>query len=260
MQFCFVIQPFDAGGKFDKRYEDIFKPAIADAGLDAYRVDQDPGVVVPVDSIEQGIRQSAICLADISLDKPNVWYELGYAIAARKKVVMVCSDERQGSYPFDIQNRSIVKYRTGSPSDYMELQGKITERLVALVKMEERLGSLVDDDPMVPREGLATKDIAVLAALAGEVDFPNGKVTVASLKRDVERAGFTPVAFNLASLSLVKRELIEIHEQLDERNFEPYLMANLTSKGWDWIVANERMFVLTKEPSVPQVEEEEFPF
>lgn len=33
--FCFVIQPFD-GGKFDKRYDDVYKPAIMAAGLDAY--------------------------------------------------------------------------------------------------------------------------------------------------------------------------------------------------------------------------------
>ena len=38
---CFVIQPFD-GGKFDKRYEDVFVPAIQAVGLEPYRVDRDP--------------------------------------------------------------------------------------------------------------------------------------------------------------------------------------------------------------------------
>ncbi|MBU0719064.1 MAG: hypothetical protein KJ749_12505 [Planctomycetes bacterium] len=41
---CFVIQPFDDGGEFDKRYEDVFLPAIRDAGLEPYRVDRDPSV------------------------------------------------------------------------------------------------------------------------------------------------------------------------------------------------------------------------
>lgn len=54
MGTCFVIQPFDSG-KFDKRFHDIYKPAIEAAGLEAYRVDQDPGVQVPIDSIEKGI-------------------------------------------------------------------------------------------------------------------------------------------------------------------------------------------------------------
>ena len=39
-EFCFMIQPFDRG-KFDKRYEDVFKAAIEETGLEAYRVDND---------------------------------------------------------------------------------------------------------------------------------------------------------------------------------------------------------------------------
>ena len=59
MPTCFVIQPFDSG-KFDKRFQDIYKPAIEAAGLEAYRVDLDPGVLVPIESIEKGIRQAAV--------------------------------------------------------------------------------------------------------------------------------------------------------------------------------------------------------
>ena len=54
MPTCFVIQPFDSG-PYDKRFEQTFKPAITAAGLEPYRVDQDPRVVVPIDSIESGI-------------------------------------------------------------------------------------------------------------------------------------------------------------------------------------------------------------
>ena len=50
MSVCFVIQPFD-GAKFDKRFEDVYKPAIEAAGLGAYRVDTDPGVWVAICAI-----------------------------------------------------------------------------------------------------------------------------------------------------------------------------------------------------------------
>jgi hypothetical protein len=33
MAICFVIQPFDSGSKYDKRFEDIYKPAIEAADL-----------------------------------------------------------------------------------------------------------------------------------------------------------------------------------------------------------------------------------
>ncbi len=94
MTTCFVIQPFDSG-KFDKRFTDVYKPAIEAAGLEAYRVDKDPSVLIPIDAIEEGIRKAEVCLADITTDNPNVWYELGFAFASRRPIVMVCSDERR---------------------------------------------------------------------------------------------------------------------------------------------------------------------
>src|SRR5882724_6324122 len=125
MSTCFVIQPFD-GAKYDKRYEHVSVPAIEAAGLKAYRVDRDPSVEVPIDSIEEGIRDAALCLADITADNPNVWYELGYAYARGRPVVMVCSDERK-KYPFDIQHRTIIPYVAESTRDFEALKSLITE-------------------------------------------------------------------------------------------------------------------------------------
>jgi hypothetical protein len=48
--------------------------------------------MVPIDEIADRIRAAAVCLADISVNNPNVWFELGFAIAARKEVVLVASD------------------------------------------------------------------------------------------------------------------------------------------------------------------------
>jgi hypothetical protein len=41
MPRCFVIQPFDDGGPYDKRYKDVLLPAIKDADLEPYRIDED---------------------------------------------------------------------------------------------------------------------------------------------------------------------------------------------------------------------------
>ena len=116
MPTCFVIQPFDAG-KFDKRFDDVYEPAVKAAGLEAYRVDRDPSVEVAIDAIEDGIKNAAVCLADITTDNPNVWYELGFAFASGRPVVMVCSNERIGhKYPFDIQHRAVITYKPESAS------------------------------------------------------------------------------------------------------------------------------------------------
>ena len=107
MPTCFVIQPFDKG-PFEKRYDDVVVPAIKVAGLEPYRVDLDPSVSVPIDSIEAGIQSAELCLADISLDNPNVWFEVGYAIAAGKEVVFICSEDRTTKFPFDVQHYTQV--------------------------------------------------------------------------------------------------------------------------------------------------------
>ena len=64
-QECFVIQPI-SDTKFTKRYDDIYKPAIEATGLNAYRVDLDPTVKIPIEEIESRIKNSVICFADIS--------------------------------------------------------------------------------------------------------------------------------------------------------------------------------------------------
>jgi hypothetical protein len=121
MPTCFVMQPFD-DGPFDRRYTDVIDPAIRAAGLEPYRVDKDPTVSIPIQDIEQGIRDSALCLADITLDNPNVWFELGFAIATGKEVVLICSNDRTTRFPFDVQHRTIIKYTTASTSDFEKLK------------------------------------------------------------------------------------------------------------------------------------------
>jgi hypothetical protein len=167
MSTCFVIQPFD-GAKFDKRFSDVYKPAIEQAGLEAYRVDRDPGVLVPIESIEKGIRQATICLADISTDNPNVWYELGFAFAAKRPVVMVCSEERVGKkYPFDIQHRSIIPYQADSPSDFEKLKSNLTTKLTALLQQESVLDEIANAAPVSTLHGLSQPEILILAVIAG---------------------------------------------------------------------------------------------
>lgn len=128
MEKCFVIQPFD-NDKYDKRFIETFEPAILNAEIEAYRIDRDLSVRIPINKIEQMISESAICFAEITTNNPNVWYELGYAFACGKDVVMVCSDERQDKFPFDIQHRSVITYKTSSKSDYTNLEDTITKKI-----------------------------------------------------------------------------------------------------------------------------------
>lgn len=258
MAICFVIQPFDQG-KFDKRFEDIYKPAIEAAGLEAYRVDKDPGVSVPIDSIEQGIKSATICLADITADNPNVWYELGFAFATGRPVVMVCSEERTGKkYPFDIQHRSIIPYHADSPSDFDVLKQKLTARLKAMLEKGEALRNIAESDPVAPVEGLSHPEVMALAVIAGSSFLPNTAVAVWVAKRDAEGAGVTNMGFNLAIRRLTAKNYILIEESWDERSGEAYNGLRITEAGWAWIEENESRFLLQRQE--PVAEDIDIPF
>src|ERR1039458_9292782 len=105
---CCVFQPFDKGD-FDKRFDDVLTPAIEAADLEPYRVDRDAGSVIPVDTLHREIRSATVCVADITTRNPNVMYELGYALAAGKDVVIISGPNAE-KFPFDIQHRGILSY------------------------------------------------------------------------------------------------------------------------------------------------------
>lgn len=252
METCFVIQPFD-GGKYDKRFEDVFRPAIEAAGLEAYRTDLDPSVEVPIDSIEEGIRNAAICLADISADNPNVWYELGYAFARGRPVIMVCSDERK-KFPFDIQHRTVITYTAESPRDFEKLQNAITGRIKALLNKSEALRQLAETEEVAPVAGLGVGEVYVLAALAGNT-FPTGNtVSLNFLKKQVERSGLTAMGFSLGVRRLQDRHFIETETETDFDN-NPFDAARISDSGWAWIDKNEDKFILRRQRSAQERQE-----
>ena len=136
MPTCFVIQPFD--DENDRKYDEVYKPALEEAGVEPYRVDRDPSVEIPIDTIEARIRKSDICLADITTDNPNVWYELGFAFAVGCPVVMTCTEARVEKLPFDIRHRVVTKYATASPSDFEQLRAEVVNRVKARLNETDR--------------------------------------------------------------------------------------------------------------------------
>lgn len=249
MSTCFVIQPFDKG-RFDKRFDDVFAPAIEAAGLEAYRVDRDPSVDVPIDNIESGIREALACLADITTDNPNVWFELGFAIAARKDVVLVCSTERTTRFPFDIQHRNIVQYSPESASDFQKLGADITARLKAIQSKQADLKvfSLLPS-PLKDTMGLAPHEVVALAVIMQNSLLPGQVVFPKQIAQDMGKAGFNELAASLALRGLLHKSMITL-DIIDELS-RGYVIAQ---KGIDWLHSNQSRVALEK----PQ--RDDFPF
>ena len=133
---CFVIQPFCE--PYHKRFNEIYKLAIEAAGCVAQRAGG-AGSDIITQEIRDNIRNSDICFAEISLDNPNVWYEVGFAHACKKQITMVCNtDVRElGDLPFDVRNRNVIGYINSADTDKSvrkEFRNKISEDIVVKLK------------------------------------------------------------------------------------------------------------------------------
>lgn len=255
---CFVIQPFDKG-RYDKRYEDVFAPAIRDAGLEPYRVDRDPGVSIPIDEIQRGIEVSDACVVEISTDNPNVWFELGYPIASQREVVLVCSDERTSHFPFDVQHRSVIKYSTESPRDFEQLRSHITARLKALLEKRTQLDQLGKVTSVSRLEGLEQYEIAALVAVAQQINDPEEGISGYRVREDMEKAGFTKLAATLGIKSLLDRGMLDRFDDRDDFGsvFTAYRVA---ANGMSWLFANKDRLALKQEMRSAGTDDDGVPF
>lgn len=255
MKTCFVIQPFD-GDKFDKRYTDIFEPAIKESGYFAYRVDKDNSVTIPIEDIEKKIRESEFCFAEISTDNPNVWYELGYAFACGKNIIMVCSEERSGKFPFDIQHRYIITYKTGSLSDYKDLSTKITNKIRATEHKNKTVETL-QQIPVQETEGLKSHEIALLILLMENTISKDDSVSIYTLKLQMNKSGYTDVATSVGIRTLEKMRMLETFMEHDEwNNHQEFIACKLSENGENWVLSNQDKLEFRFDPSTIQTEPE----
>ncbi len=245
MDLCFVMQPFDKG-KFDKRFDDVFSPAIKEAGLKPYRVDRDPTVSVPIEKIEKEIQSSRMCLAEITSDNPNVWFELGYAIAARKDVVLVCSKERETPFPFDVRHRTIIEYKTDSSSDFRSLKDAIVSKIAAILETESTLGSLVRLTATETFEGLEGFEIATLVSVGSQHPDPHGGIGSFRIQKEMESAGFARIATTLGLSRLCTKGFLESFEGYDQE-----YLYRVSNSGLNWLCANTDKINMRAEPAPP---------
>ena len=235
---CFVIQPFDRD-TYDKRFSDTFKPALEAAGLTPYRVDEDHSSRVLIDDIERNIKDSKICFAEITTNNPNVWYELGYAFACGKDVIMVsCPDERNADFPFDVRHKAIITYKSKSPSDFTELAKRITEKARALLSTEKAIEDF-NSSPVAPTEGLTQSEIAVLIIILENQPTELDTLSIYRLSDYMSKAGFKDAATNMATRTLKRKNMIRIAQEPEFDGGDPLTVCLLTDAGEEWLMNNQ---------------------
>lgn len=254
---CCVFQPFD-GGEFDKRFDDILAPAIEDADMEPYRVDQDAGSIIPIDTLHSEIRAAVICLADITTRNPNVMYELGFAIASGKNVVIICGPTTE-KFPFDIQHRSAIKYTAGSISDFTQLRQSITKQLVSLLEKQAKIENIVSASPVKSTDGLEPNEITALALILANTDSLEDGVATWTFKSGMKDAGYNELGTRLSVAQLIKLGLAESIQDRD-RNDERYIVYRITERGEAWLLDNRHRLKLKDIEDDKGIADDDVPF
>lgn len=122
---CFVMMPF--GPWFDRYYQEIYVPAIKEAGFEPVRADELFTTGSVVEQIWEQIEKAKLLLADLSGKNPNVFYELGLAHAAKKPVVFTAS--QVDDVPFDLRHLRVIIYDVREPQWSGRLQQSVTDYL-----------------------------------------------------------------------------------------------------------------------------------
>jgi tetratricopeptide (TPR) repeat protein len=113
---AFVIMPFGkkkgADGSlydFNAVYSLLIKPALESAGFEAFRADEETASGDILTDMFQELLLADLCIADMSIDNANVFYELGIRHAFRKRGVVHIQAGR-GYMPFDVFNVRTIPY------------------------------------------------------------------------------------------------------------------------------------------------------
>ena len=113
---------------FDKKYDEIYGTLkiagklINNRTLVIERVSEPLGDYIIAERIEQSIKRAALIICDVSEKSLNVYYELGYARAMKKKIIVTAKEGTK--LPFDVGN-----YKTYFYKNPVELQKIIVGQL-----------------------------------------------------------------------------------------------------------------------------------
>jgi len=145
---CFVIMGFDP--EIESIWGKVFVPVIESAGCKPLRVDVNEDGSSLSDLIFQYIQNSPLIIADLTLARPNCYFEVGYALGLSKhnNLILCCREDHNpdspnyipGSYKihFDLRQHYIIWWSDNDFEKFkIDLSEKISYRRYLIDKKEE---------------------------------------------------------------------------------------------------------------------------
>jgi tetratricopeptide (TPR) repeat protein len=108
---AFVAMPYGTKQEvdFDAVYRDLIRPALRDGGFEVFRADEERRAGDIREDMFQELLVADLVVVDLSIDNPNVWYELGVRHALRARGVIQIQALRD-YLPFDVYTDRSLRY------------------------------------------------------------------------------------------------------------------------------------------------------
>jgi hypothetical protein len=122
--YVFVLMSMNEADQLLDKVHSTIKQTCAEFNLRAERADDIEHSGRITDKIIERIRAARILVADLSHERPNVYYELGFAHGLDREVIMIAQKDTQ--LHFDIKDFNVIFYANAS-----ELGSRLKKRLDA---------------------------------------------------------------------------------------------------------------------------------
>ena len=115
--------------QLDSVYEGVIKPLGREFGYNVIRVDEIQNSGNITEQILENISTSRLIIAELSGERPNCYYEAGFAHALGKELIFCIKDGHR--IHFDLQSYRFITWRTEA-----DLRRKLKQRLEAITEKE----------------------------------------------------------------------------------------------------------------------------
>lgn len=106
---AFIVMQFSS--PYDEVYSHVIQGACDKFNIDAIRADEIYGPGIIIKDVIDRISQSQVVIADISPTNPNVYFEVGYALALGKPIILLAQRRMPESpLPFDLSAFRVLFY------------------------------------------------------------------------------------------------------------------------------------------------------
>jgi len=131
LPIAFVAMKF--GSRFDIIWNSVIREVISVEGLVPVRADDLAGPKPILEDIKRQISDARVLIADITTSNPNVFYEVGYADAQAKPLVLLA--QKDTDLPFDVSGYRVVFYADEIGGD-ADLRVQLQRQLRAILEGE----------------------------------------------------------------------------------------------------------------------------